>query len=61
MKTFANLNEHTLPLLYKSLVRPHLEYANVVWGPTFLTDVNKIESAKTSYKICSECLQSTLP
>ena len=35
MKTFVNLNEHTLPLLYKSLVRPHLEYANVVWGPTF--------------------------
>ena len=46
MKTFANLNEHTLPLLYKSLVRPHLEYANVVWGPTFLTDVNKIESVQ---------------
>ena len=46
MKTFANLNEHTVPLLYKSLVRPHLEYANVVWGPTFLTDVNKIESVQ---------------
>ena len=37
-KSFANLNRYTLPLLYKSLVRPHLEYANSVWGPTFVTD-----------------------
>ena len=35
MKSFTNLNEYTLPLLYKSLVRPHLEYANVVWGSTY--------------------------
>ena len=46
MKSFTNLNEHTLPLLYKSLVRPHLEYANVVWGPTFTTDLNIIESVQ---------------
>ena len=25
MKSFTNLNEHTLPSLYESLVRPHLE------------------------------------
>ena len=46
MKSFTNLNEHTLPLLYKSLVRPHLEYANIVWGPTFITDLNIIESVQ---------------
>ena len=28
-KSFALLDQTTLPLLYKSLVRPHLEYANV--------------------------------
>ena len=46
MKSFANLNEHALPLLYKSLVRSHLEYFNVVaiWGPTFTIDLNIIES-----------------
>ena len=27
-KTFANLDANTLPLLYKSMVRPHLEYGN---------------------------------
>ena len=25
-------------------MRPHLEYANVVWGSTFTTDLNIIES-----------------
>ena len=30
-KSFSHLDETTLPLLYKTLARPHLE-ANVVWG-----------------------------
>ena len=30
-KSFVNLDEFTLPLLYKTLVRPHLEYGNVSW------------------------------
>jgi len=33
-KSFNSLNSRTLPILYKALVRPHLEYANVVWGPS---------------------------
>ena len=31
-RTIATKNEKTIPLLYMSLVRPHLEYANVVGG-----------------------------
>ena len=45
-KSFTNLNGYTLPLLYKTSVRPHLEYANVVCGPTFITDLNTIESVQ---------------
>ena len=32
-KTFAVLDMQTLPLLYTSLVRGHLEYGNIIWGP----------------------------
>ena len=31
-RSFQNINEHTLPLVFKTLVRPHLEYANLIWG-----------------------------
>ena len=31
--TFENIDRYTLPLLFKTLVRPLLEYGNAVWGP----------------------------
>ena len=31
--SFAHLDAKTLPLLYKTLVRPRLEYGNALWGP----------------------------
>ena len=45
-KTISIKNEETLPLLYMSLVRPHLEYANVVWGPFYKTDQQMIEKVQ---------------
>ena len=42
-KSFTLLDKMTLPLLYKSLVRPHLEYGNVVWGPHYAEDIKSIE------------------
>ena len=31
-RSFELIDECTLPLLYKALVRPHLEFGNAVWG-----------------------------
>ena len=42
-KAFASLDEETLPLLFKSLVRSKLEYGNVIWGPFFKEDANIVE------------------
>jgi len=33
-------------MLYKSLVRPHLEYANSVWSPYKKGDVEAIEKVQ---------------
>jgi len=32
--------------LYNSLVRPHLEYANIVWAPYQIYDIEKIEKVQ---------------
>ena len=45
-RTFSNLDEKSLPLLYKSLVRPHLEYGNIIWHPRFEMDREEIEKVQ---------------
>ncbi len=32
-KSFMHLDMVTVPLLYMSIVRPHQEYGNLIWGP----------------------------
>ena len=41
--SFANINEFTLPLLFKTMVRPLLEYCNTVWGPFGKVDQQRLE------------------
>ena len=41
--SFAHLDAKTLPLLYKTLVRPHLEYGNALWGPFNAADRKLVE------------------
>ena len=42
-RAFANIDEHTMPLLFKTLVRPHLEYGNLIWGPFNRADEKLVE------------------
>ena len=35
-----------MPLLYKSLIRPHLEHENVIWGPHYKEDQKALEKVQ---------------
>ena len=41
--TFTCLDETTLPKLFTTMVRPHLEYGNVIWCPRFQRDKLEVE------------------
>ena len=45
-RTFRHLNKETFLLLYKSLVRPHLEYASCVWCPHLKKNRDLIEQVQ---------------
>ena len=45
-RTFTYLNEDTFCLLFKSLVRPHLEYASSVWSPYLKQDIARLEAVQ---------------
>ena len=41
--TFTCLDEITVPRLFSAMVRPHLEYGNVIWSPRYQTDSKEVE------------------
>ena len=45
-KTFTCLDEHTVPALYKALVRPRMEYAVQAWSPQLRKDIVKLEKVQ---------------
>ncbi|CAH1269404.1 Hypp4170 [Branchiostoma lanceolatum] len=42
-KSFQRLDEKTVPILYKTMVRPIIEYGNVIWGPHYKGDQQLLE------------------
>ena len=36
----------TFSTLYKSMVRPHPEYGNTIWGPYYQGDIELVESVQ---------------
>lgn len=42
-RSFSYLDEPTFTLLYKSLIRPHLEYGNAIWSPLYKKHSQEIE------------------
>ena len=41
---FEYIDEEIISLLYKSLVRPHLEYGAVIWSPHWQGEIDKLEA-----------------
>ena len=35
---------YSIPMLYKSMVRPHLEYGNMIWGHFYMQDIKAVEA-----------------
>ena len=45
-RTFDHMDEDMLKILYKSLIRPHVEYANCIWNPVLKKDADLIEKVQ---------------
>jgi len=45
-RKFRNINQVTFIMLYKSLVRCHLEYANSVWNPYQIQFIKALEKVQ---------------
>ena len=49
-KDFKNVN--TLKVLYKLLVRPILEFPNIVWSPYYQVHINRLKYTAQFFKVC---------
>ena len=49
-RCFSNLTQKKVPVLYKTTVRPILEYASVIWQPYYQKDIDKLQ------KVQDKCL-----
>ena len=45
-RSYTHLTRTNFRYLFKSIVRPHLEYGNAVWSPRLTKDINTIENVQ---------------
>ena len=45
-RSFSYIDKRVFRQLYKALVRPIIEYGNVIWGPSYIGDQKKIEQVQ---------------
>ena len=45
-RTFVALDEEIFKCLYVAMVRPHLEYANQIWAPFLIKDIEAVENVQ---------------
>ena len=45
-RTFKYLSLQSLPFLYKTYIRPHLEYCVPVWSPYLMRDMDELEKVQ---------------
>ena len=45
-RTFTRISRDTLPILFTTIVRPLLEYGNVIWHPRFKAEAVKVEKVQ---------------
>ena len=45
-RNFKYMAIDTFVMLYKAMVRPHLEYTNLVWYPYRKEEINKLEKVQ---------------
>jgi len=50
-RNFIYMDEHTFVLLYKSIVRSHIEFVNSVWCPFQLGDLRRLKRLKKATKL----------
>ena len=61
-RTFTYLDTEMFMSLYKSLVRPHLEYATVIWFPLYKKDRITIENVqRRATKLVRACKNFSYP
>ena len=46
VRTFDYIEKDSFILLYKALIRPHIEYGNVIWHPFLRKDIESVENVQ---------------